>query len=501
VSQAFTGGTVYTYLGAQRRWQRCDALVVDAGRVVALDANAIGAGVERIDLDGATVLPAFADCHVHLNDTGLKSGDRDFSDVHDVATFEKRVAALPRTRFVIAGNYDDSGWTDGGHASAAILDAAHGDRVALLVRVDGHSALLSRGALAYLDLDPALPGIERDAAGAPTGRLFLEANWRAQVAIMAALPAAEKRAADARAAAAALAQGAWHLHVQLVGFGDAAAYAAEIAALPDAGPAKWYPKICERDPRIAYDLGLRFVGGDVFLDGSIGSRTAAVSEPYCGSGETGVLMHSDADVEAYFAVAEELGMSAGVHAIGDRAIEQCIATWERVLGGKPSPTGRHFIEHFEIARADHIERCARLGIYLSMQPQFDAAWGGPDGMYERRLGVGRARTMNRLRTALDAGAVLVGGADSPVCRLSPLAGMQAALDHFTPAERLSADQALTMYTYDAARFGHAEARTGTLTPGHAADFVILDGDPLARGSFAGLHVRETWSDGERVFRR
>jgi predicted amidohydrolase YtcJ len=447
--RAFVGGAIRTYDPTTGRWLVRDALVIDGATVVGLDAAEIGAGVERIDLDGATIVPAFADCHVHLTDTGLKAGERDFADVGDAGTFAARVAALPQTNFVIAGNYDDAGWPAGQSALPAVLDATHRDQIAMVVRVDGHCALLSRAALAFVDLDPALPGIERDAAGDPTGRLFLEANWRAQVAIMAGLPLAERRAADRRATAAALAAGALHLHV--------------------------------------------------FLDGSIGSRTAALTEPYCDGAGTGTLMHSDADVDAYFSGAERLGLSAGVHAIGDRAIEQCVAAWERVLRGKPSPTGRHFIEHFEVARLDQIERCARLGLFLSMQPQFDAAWGGPGAMYERRLGRGRARAMNRLRTALDAGAVLVGGADSPVCRLSPLAGMQAALDHFTPSERLDPSQALTMYTYAAARFGHAETRTGTLAPRYAADFVILDHDPLTRGTFAGIHVRETWSNGTRVY--
>jgi len=209
-------------------------------------------------------------------------------------------------------------------------------------------------------------------------------------------------------------------------------------------------------------------------------------------------MMSDGEIEAYFSTAEGLGISAGVHAIGDRAIEQCVTTWERVLHGRPSPRTRHFIEHFEIARPDQIERCARLGLYLSMQPQFDAAWGGPGGLYETRLGVPRARAMNRLRTALDLGAVLVGGDDSPVCALSPLAGMRAATEHYNVHERLSVDEAMTMYTYDAARFGHAEAATGTLAPGFAADFVVLDGDPFAARSFADTRVRELWSNGERI---
>jgi hypothetical protein len=209
-------------------------------------------------------------------------------------------------------------------------------------------------------------------------------------------------------------------------------------------------------------------------------------------------MHPDADVEAYFAAAERLGISAGVHAIGDRAIEQCLRAWETVLCGCPSPANRHFIEHFEIASPDQIARCAQLGIFVSMQPQFDAAWGHPGGMYETRLGPERARGMNALGSLKRAGAVLVGGDDSPVCPLSPLDGMRAAAAHHVADERLGIADALLMYTYDAARFGHAERATGRLAPGFAADVVLLDGDPLGAGSFDGVQVAATWRDGVDV---
>jgi hypothetical protein len=139
-----------------------------------------------------------------------------------------------------------------------------------------------------------------------------------------------------------------------------------------------------------------------------------------------------------------------------------------------------------------------MGIYLSMQPQFDAVWGGHGGMYDARLGTQRMRSMNALARIQRSGAVLCGGDDSPVCELSPLDGMQAAVDHRETSERLTPDQALTMYTYNAARLAHAEARTGILAPGFCADFVILDGDPLAGDSFTSCAVLETWSDGRRV---
>jgi len=495
---AVTGGPCYSYDPSRRVWRTFEGFVVHDGRVAALDAADAGAGIPIVDLDGRAAYPAFADCHVHLTDTGLFAGERDLSAVRDAATFARRVAALPNGAFVIAGNYDESAWADAGEANAAPLDASFPNAIAMIVRVDGHSCLLNRKALAFADLPPATPGIERDGGGAPTGRLFLDANWRAQAKVLAALPESERHAADRRAAHLALGRGALHLHVQLVGLPSREAYAHEIVALRAAGAAKWHPKICERDPALAKELGLPYVGGDVFLDGSIGSGTAAVTEPYHDRAGRGHLMHDDGDVEAYFAEAERLGISAGVHAIGDRAIEQCLAAWEKVLRGRPSPRNRHFIEHFEIATPGQIERAARLGLYLSMQPQFDELWGHPGGMYDARLGAPRARTMNALGSARRAGATLAGGDDSPVCRLSPLEGMRAATMHHNERERLSAEDALLMYTYDAARFGHVERETGRLAPGLAADFVVLEGDPIASGSFDGVRVAETWSNGVRV---
>ena len=502
--RAFVNARVYAFDPQTRSYaRRDDGFVVDGSAIVSLDAaRSVGAGIETVDLDGATVLPAFADCHVHLTDTGYFLGARDLAPVRSYAEYVERVAALPLEPFVLAGNYDESDWVDGRGADAVPLERALADRLVLLSRVDGHSCIVNRNTLAFLALDPQTTGIERGPDGTPTGKLFLDANWRAQARFMAAIPLAQRRAAERRALELALSGGALHLHAQLLGFPDRAAYADEVTALRRLGPAKWYPKICERDPELAASLGLPFVGGDVFLDGSIGSGTAAVGTPYCDRPGSGRLMLRDDEVRAYFSRAEELGVSAGVHAIGDRAIEQCIAAWEAVLNGRPSPRGaRHFIEHFEIARADQIARCARLGLFLSMQPTFDATWGGSDGMYAVRLGPERARAMNRLASAVRAGIPVCGGDDSPVCRLSPLLGMQAAVDHHTPEERLSPPEALTMYTYDAARLAHAENRTGALAVGYAADFVVLDRDPIVDGTFRAARVLETWADGRRVWSR
>ena len=503
--KVFTDARIYGYDPAARTYTRFDALVVEGERITALaSSREIGANVKRTSLGGATVVPAFADCHVHLTDTGYFLDERNLNATRSYDDFFERVSRLPRGGFAFAGQYDESFWTDGRLADAAPLERFHPDALAMLVRVDGHSCIVNRKTLAWLDLPPQIEGIDRDAAGAPTGKLFLAANWAAQARYMEALPLSLKRSCERRATELALSRGYLHLHVQLVGF-KREEYAGEVRALRDLPPAKWYPKICEPDATIARDLGLRYIGGDVFLDGSIGSCTAAVTDPFLvssGSGEPGCgqLKYSDDEVYAYFSTAEALGISAGVHAIGDRAIEQCIATWERVLNGKPSARGnRHFIEHFEIARPEHIEACARMGIHLSMQPQFDLLWGGEGRMYDVRLGTPRMRTMNALGRAERAGAMLCGGDDSPVCEFSPLEGMHAAVHHHEPSERLTPGQALAMYTYNAAHLAHAERETGLLMPEYYADFVVLDRDPLDGADFTDCTVQQTWSNGKRVY--
>ena len=503
--RAFTNGRIYALDLATGAYDRYRELVMEDGRIAALGDDLCGAGVERIDLAGKTLLPAFADSHIHLTDTGWFLGERSLADVTNYAQFERRVGALSGETMVFAGQYDDARWSDGREADARPLEAAFSDRLAMLVRVDAHSCVVNRKTLAWLDLPHDAEGIERDAAGAPTGRLFLDANWRAQMAYMAALPERERRAAERRALQEALRRGALHLHVQLVGLEGRAAFEAEMVAIgalareiaPELA-AKIHWKLCTMDVAIAADLGLPYVGGDVFLDGSIGSRTAAVSEPYLQGGGNGTLFYRDDQVAAYFRAAEERGISAGVHAIGDRALTQAVDAIEAALGGRRSPRTRHFIEHAEMLSSEQIARCARLGIHLSMQPQFDALWGGDGAMYERRLGRARKRAMNRLASLLDAGIVIAGGDDSPVCRLAPLEGMEACLAHHEPAERIGAAQALTLYTHGAARLGHVERRTGRLAPGLAADFVVLDRDPLADRSFAGAHVLETWGEGRRL---
>jgi predicted amidohydrolase YtcJ len=203
-----------------------------------------------------------------------------------------------------------------------------------------------------------------------------------------------------------------------------------------------------------------------------------------------------------FDEAAEAVLSLGVHAIGDRAIEEAIAAWEAVIAKRGPLRGlRPSIDHFEVAHPDQIARAARCGLLLSMQPAFDHLWGGEKGMYAVRFGPERAQAMNLFATARRAGCIVCGGSDSPVTKLSALLGMHSLVNHHVASERSSIDEALRAYTSDAAMLAYEEAERGSIAPGMAADFAILEKslDEVAPHQIKDIKVTMTVIAGEVRF--
>jgi predicted amidohydrolase YtcJ len=244
-------------------------------------------------------------------------------------------------------------------------------------------------------------------------------------------------------------------------------------------------------------LGLDRIGGDYFLDGSFGSHTAWLKEPYAsippsGSAPTGISYRDDDGLRDFFGAAQAAGLQVGVHAIGDAAIEQCIATWERVAedaGIDTVRSRRHRIEHFECASDDHIRRAVELGLVGSVQPAFDHYWGGHDGLYAARMGPERALEMNRFKAMLDSGMTLMAGSDSTVTPLDPFLQMSSLRNHHVAAQNLDAATALALHS------------TGPLTTGGRADLALLDRDPLEvdANELTKTEVLGTWIGGRRVW--
>jgi predicted amidohydrolase YtcJ len=218
------------------------------------------------------------------------------------------------------------------------------------------------------------------------------------------------------------------------------------------------------DVEVPRELGLSVAGGDLFCDGSVGSRTAALHDDYADEpGNRGALRFETEEIVAHLVEAGRAGLSTGFHVIGDAAIEQVLDAHDRARASVEPVRGSR-LEHVELAAPGAVARMAALGLTASVQPAFDAEWGGPDGMYVERLGPRRASLMNPYRTMHEAGVPLLFGSDSPVCPIDPWGGVRAAVRHRTREERLGVDVAFASHS------------TGPLAVGAAATFAVWSHD-------------------------
>ena len=433
------------------------------------------------DLGAAWLTPGFVDAHVHATATGLErvgvalAGARSLEDA--LARVRAHVARVDPA--VVHGTgWDDQAWPEQRPPTADELLEAAGGRPTVLFRVDGHSCVVDRGLLARLDLGAVGHHVMRDIDGLPTGWLLEEAVAVAQGALVGLLgPAAIDRARQ-ETCRAALALGITSIHEmgipELSDITDALAWAT--------GP--WPLEVHAYWADLAWQPGgpLR-PGGDLFLDGSIGSCTAAASAPYLandGVRINGELFHDDEAVTDFFVRATHAGLGAGVHAIGDEATGQAVRALVRaaeVCGVDAVRTARHRIEHLELVSRADVTTLGRLGVVASVQPAFDATWNGPAGLYEHRFGRDRADTTNPFSWLADDGVAMCFSSDSTVTPMDPWSGIRAAQHHYggLAIDRRTALEAATIGGHVAVG---REDLVGALLPGRRADIVAWPGDPL-----------------------
>ncbi|HVE75910.1 MAG TPA: amidohydrolase [Actinomycetota bacterium] len=461
---------------------------------------------ERVELPGV-VLPGLIDAHVHLTTTGLFNGELDFREARSVdallAELKRFVEREPQREWVIGGNFDPGRNEEERMPLASDIDAICGPRKVLLARADGHSSALSSAGLDVVGVDDSVEGVDRGRDGTPTGVLRNEANYKARTRFFSALPDEEVRQAHSAACDVALSRGVTSVHEMAGGaiMGDRD-FDLLVAAMPDL-PINVKPYLATIEIDKVKEAGLDCIGGDLFLDGSIGSMTAAMTEPYEGTDLFGFRYHEDQEMIDWYVASMRAGLQTGVHAIGDAAIEQalrCLEAAARELGDTQVSRMRNRIEHFECVSDDHLERARKLGVVASVQPAFDAYWGG-DGMYRQRLGQARSRRMNPFAAMVGEGMRPAGGSDSTVTPLDPFAGMAAAMGHHEPEHRVEAGTALRMFTIWAAEAGFDEENRGSIELGKVADFCVVSADPraLAADEVAGIQVLQTWVGGELAY--
>jgi predicted amidohydrolase YtcJ len=438
---------------------------------------------EVVHLDGALVTAAFADAHVHLTMTGQGLDGIDLSATRSVGEALRLIETASRHtrgRPIYAHSWDETNWAERRAVTAAELDrAAYGGAV-YMPRIDAHSASVS-SAMAAVARVHGLDGwdgtgvVERDAFAAVTnaftsGMTPADREHYLDLAL---------RAAAERGIGLVHETGADHL----TSFEDVHAVLAAGSRPGRVGTVAYWGTLtadAAEAEELRRHLGVIGLAGDLCADGSFGSRTAHVLEPYLTEDGTPGEHHGYGyltveQVRDHAVACTRAGLQAGGHVIGDAALATMAEGFRQaaaVVGVEAMRAARHRWEHVELPDAEVLDTMAELGIWASMQPMFDAAWGGPDGMYAARLGERRALAAVPLRSMVDAGVRVALGSDSPVTPLDPWTAIQAAVLHHNEAERLTLAEAFHAHTR--AGFELAGRDGGTLTPGRPASYVVWE---------------------------
>ncbi len=440
-----------------------------------------------IELEGALVTPAFVDAHVHATSTGLALTGLDLAGAGSREQVLDRLAEFaanqPADAVVLGTGWDETRWPDRTPPTAEQLDRAAGGRPVYLSRVDVHSAVASSALLA------AVPEVQGAAGYRGAGLVAQAAHHLVRTAAYGQVSPEQRAAAQrtARAHAAELGIGALHEcgGPDISGEDDFTGLLELAAAEPGPYVFGYWGELT--DPVKALELGGVGAGGDLFIDGALGSRTAALRDPYTDAAETGDPAHGGVtyvdgeELAGFLAACVEAEVQPGFHVIGDYAMDLLVGALELAADAVDENRLRALTvraEHAEMADAATIAKLSRFGVVVSAQPVFDEAWGGPSGMYAQRLGAERAAALNPFAAYGAAGIVLAFGSDSPVTALGPWAAVRAAAFHQTPGSRITARAAFSAHTRGGWRAlrpgapGVPADEQGVLAPGQAASYAV-----------------------------
>lgn len=509
------------------------ALAIDrsSGRILAAgddsDIRALaGPLTDTLNLNGRTVLPGFIDAHTHLSYYAEARLNIDLRHISSedaaVARVRERAATLPAGTWIYGQSWDVNEWPGQRFPTKASLDAVAPEHPVMLYSHDFHSVWVNSLALRLANVtsetpDPTGGRIERDSDGEPTGMLF-EGPASELVERVAAPIDDERMLAELRVVLAELrARGVTGVH-----------------NIEDARSLRLMQRLHaegQLQPRIllyirrdvlpeAVGLGieagfgddsLRFGGVKLFMDGALGSHTAAMLDPYEGEpGNRGLLALEEPDVIESVRLAADGGLGIAIHAIGDRAVRVALDGIEATLRQRATtggvPIRRYRLEHVQLAAPEDLQRMARLGVVGSVQP-FHAV---VDRFSAERFWGVRHKRAYAYRTMEQLGIPLALGSDVPVDTADPLRILHAAIVRrddahpdqtpWLPDQALTLQQALRAYTVGAAYAGGQEAHQGSLVPGKLADLVVLAEDPftLPAEQLAGAEVAATLVGGAVV---
>jgi predicted amidohydrolase YtcJ len=471
--------------------QRAEAIAIRDDRIAAVGCDGqieslAGPSTKIIDVKGATILPGFTDCHIHLIEYGLSLRNLDLRLVRTIEELKKKVAerVYGPAKWILGRGWDQERFVEKRYPTRNDLDEASREKPVFLRRVCGHICVVNSAALTLAGITAGTPNppggsIDRDSSGEPTG--ILRENAVDLVGrLVPSLELGDYVRATLTASELALRAGLTTVHCVI-------GSELELRALLDlkAGSRvrlRFYVLIPVDQLKPAISLGLRTGFGDewvrigavkIFTDGSLGARTAALEAPYSDDPRNqGVAIYSQQELDEIVLEAHRSGFQTAIHAIGDRATAMALHAIRNAELSAPQKHLRHRIEHASVLNRDLIKRMKDARVLASVQPNFIVS----DIWLKDRLGVQRASLAYPFQSLLDAGLTIVGGSDCPVEPLTPLSAIEAATNRDAP-ESVAAEDAISFYTRNAAYASFEENMKGTIAPGKLADLVILDKDP------------------------
>jgi hypothetical protein len=509
-----------------------EALAVRGGRIAfvgsARGALALaGPRTEKLDLAGRTVVPGIVDAHAHLLGLGqaLRTvdlvGTRSYEEV--VARVAERANRARPGEWIRGRGWDQNDWADTRFPTHATLSRAVPNNPVYLTRVDGHAALVNAKALELAQVTPATADptggrFIRDSSGTPTG-VLIDAAQGIVGRVIPAPSRAELREQTLAAIAEANRWGLTGIHDAGVGPEGIAVY--EELAREGRYQLRNYVMVRSNDEGV--DAFMRrgpqngLHGGRLWIraikltaDGALGSRGAALLEPYADDpGNTGLITTPPERIKSVAVRALRAGFQLNVHAIGDRANRMVLDQFEAALREVPVADHRFRIEHAQILHYQDIPRFAELDVIPSMQGSHESS-----DMYwvPARLGWSRSEGAYAWRSLLNTGVVIPNGSDFPVEAVNPLLSFHAFVTRqdaagypaggWFSAQRTTREEALLSMTLWPAYAAFMEQESGTLAAGKYADFVVLDRDimTVAPEEILGTHVVMTVLGGRTVYK-
>lgn len=434
---------------------------------------------EKIDLNGKLVLPGFCDCHAHFVQTAIKeisvdlNGSKNHQEVK--ARIEAWVEEHPRTSIIRAFGLEISDLEEGRYPDRRTLDRFTKDYAIWINSRDFHCSMLNTRAFHELKVPLVMDGVEYDESDIPTGIIYGKANALTRKKIIQSFSASERYSSIIELSQKIVKKGITSIHIMEGGYEFYENDAEDMYKYKDDLPIDIELFYSTMDFKKIEKMKLGRIGGDIFLDGSFSSKSAAISEHYEEYNENGELYFTQEEVNEFILSSYEKNLNTTLHAVGDRALEQLLKAHQYAQEKFPNSSLRHRVEHVELSSKEQRLRAKQLGLIFSMQPAYEYFYGGKGRMYAQRLG-DRYRNTNQFRQIIDDGLIICGGSDSDLTPIDPIIGIHAAVNHPVKENRTTVEEAVKMFTLNAAYSVKEESVKGSIEIGKFADLAILDTD-------------------------